>query len=178
MPGQKNSGAKGRKRESGVAVRHRSLITALMDDYRREGRVDGVHIGRVTRKFGNGRVEVFYVAMEKEKTFDKEGNEIEKEVPRSYEKQAIIKGSFRGRGKHSVWVEIGGIVVVSDTGVGIMEIVGILTQDQLNDLAKITDIDERIMKPVTATGDNSAGDAIEFAEESDEDISDSDIANI
>lgn len=178
MSGQKNSGNKGRKRESGVAVRHRNLITALMDDYRREGKVDGVHIGRVTRKLGNGRVEVFYVAMVKEKTFDKEGNEVEKLVPRSYEKQAIIKGSFRGRGKHSVWVEIGGIVVISDTGVGIMEIVGILSQEQLNDLAKVTEFDERIMKPPATAGYEQRTDGIEFAEESDEDISEGDIDNI
>jgi hypothetical protein len=174
MPGQKNAGNKGRKRESGVAVRHRRLITDLMDDLRREGKVDDLHIGRVTRKFGNGRVEVFYVAMEKESTFDEMGNEVEKEVPRSYEKQAVIKGSFRGRGKHSVWVEVGGIVLVSDTGVGILEIAGILTQDQLNAIAKTSFVDERILKPVAVAGEDTAGDAIEFTN----DISDDDIDNI
>ena len=174
MPGQKNTGNKGRKRESGIAVRHQHLITNLMNDLRREGKVDDVYIGRVTRKFGNGRVEVFYVAMEKEKTFDKEGNEVEKQVPRSYEKQAIIKGSFRGRGKHSVWIEQGGIVIVSDTGVGILEIVGILTQDQLNAIAKTSFVDDRILKPVSVAGDDVAGDGIEFTN----DISDDDIDNI
>jgi hypothetical protein len=174
MPGQKNAGNKGRKRESGVAVRHRRLITDLMDDLRREGSVDDLHIGRVTRKFGNGRVEVFYVSMETEKTFDEMGNEVEKEVPRSYEKQAVIKGSFRGRGKHSVWVEVGGIVLVSDTGVGILEIAGILTQDQLNAIAKTSFVDERILKPVAVAGEDTAADAIEFTN----DISDDDIDKI
>lgn len=174
MSGQKNSGNKGRKRESGVAVRHKNLITALMDDLYNDRNVDGVHIGRVIRKLGNGRVEVFYVAMESEKTFDDEGNDIEKIVPRSYEKQAIIKGSFRGRGKHSVWVEQGGIVVINDTGMGIMEIVGILTQDQLTVISKKSFIDERILKPVPNGGSDASTDVIEFTDE----ISDGDIDNI
>jgi hypothetical protein len=150
-----------------------------MEDLHYDGKVDGVYIGRVTRKFGNGRVEVFYVAMEKENTFDNMGNEVEKEVPRSYEKQAIIKGSFRGRGKHSVWIEAGGIVLVSDTGVGILEIAGILTQEQLNTIAKTSFVDERILKPVNASGDDSNYIGIEFTNEVDEAVlSDSDIANI
>lgn len=175
MSGQKNSGSKGRKRESGVALRHRRLITDLMDDLSREGKVEGVHIGRVLRKLGNGRVDVFYVAMEKEKTFDKDGNDIVKETPRSYEKQAIIKGSFRGRGKHSVWVEQGGIVVVSDTGLGILEIVGMLSQEQLNAIAKTSFVDERILKPVVVPGETSQNDGIEFANESDSDCDIDDI---
>jgi len=175
MSGQKNTGNKGRKRESGVAVRHRRLITDLMDDLYHDGKVDGVHIGRVTKKLGNGRVEVFYVAMEKEKTFDKDGEEVEKEVPHAYQKQAVIKGSFRGRGKHSVWVEVGGIVILSDTGVGILEIAGILTQEQLNAIAKTSFVDERLLKPASTLDDtNDAG--IEFTNE--EEISDGDIANI
>lgn len=179
MPGQKNTGNKGRKRESGVAVRHRSLITALMDDLRENRDLNDVFIGRVTKKLGNGRVDVFYVAMENEKTFDKEGNEIEKKVPRSYEKQAVIKGSFRGRGKHSVWVDVGGIVVVSDTGVGILEIVGILTQEQLADIAKTSFVDERIMKVAGTSGADGDGDVIEFGDDSeDQKLSDGDIDNI
>ena len=179
MPGQKNTGNKGRKRESGVAVRHRSLITALMDDLRENRDLNDVFIGRVTKKLGNGRVDVFYVAMENEKTFDKEGNDIEKKVPRSYEKQAVIKGSFRGRGKHSVWVDVGGIVVVSDTGVGILEVVGILTQEQLADIAKTSFVDERIMKVAGTSGADGDDDVIEFGDDSEgQKLSDGDIDNI
>lgn len=179
MSGQKNSGNKGRKRESGVSKRHNLLISNLMSDLKNEGKADGIYIGRVLRKLGNGRVEVFYVAKEIQQTFDKMGNEIEKEVPVSHEGQAIIKGSFRGRGKHSVWIDLGGIVIVSDTGLGILEIVGVLTQDQLNEIAKVSFIDERIMKPMV-TGDSETNDAlIEFGNESeDEKLSDNDINNI
>ena len=169
MSGQKNSGNKGRKRESGVSKRHNLLISNLMSDLRNEGKADGVYIARVLRKLGNGRVEVFYVTKEIQQTFDREGIEIEKEVCVTHEGQAIIKGSFRGRGKHSVWVDLGGIVVVSDTGLGILEIVGVLTQEQLNDISKTSFVDERIMKPMV-TGDTEANDAlIEFTNEPDDD---------
>lgn len=175
MPGQKNSGSKGRKRETGVATRHNRLVADLMDDLRNQLKLDGVHIGRVTKKLGNGRVDVFYVSMEKEKTFDEEGEEVEKLAPRPYEKQAIIKGSFRGRGKHSVWVEQGGIVVLNDTGIGIMEIVGILSQEQLNAIAKTTFVDHRILKPMNDIKTDNVEDAIEFG---DDDSSDPEIDDI
>lgn len=173
MSGQKNSGSKGRKRETGVATRHNRLVTNLMDDLRSQTKVDGVHIGRVTKKLGNGRVEVFYVTMNKEITFDEEGDEVEKEVSRSHQTQAVIKGSFRGRGKHSVWVEQGGIVVLNDTGIGIMEIVGILSQEQLNTIAKTTSVDDRILKPMNDIKTDNVEDAIEFGDDSsDPDIND------
>lgn len=179
MSGQKNSGNKGRKRESGVSKRHNLLISNLMSDLRNEGKADDVYIARVLRKLGNGRVEVFYVTKEIQQTFDREGIEIEKEVYVTHEGQAIIKGSFRGRGKHSVWVDLGGIVVVSDTGLGILEIVGVLTQEQLNDISKTSFVDERIMKPMI-TGDTEANDAlIEFTNEPDDEKSSNiDIDNI
>lgn len=180
MPGQKNSGNKGRKRESGIAVRHRRFITNLIDDFRVQGKVQDVHIGRVIRKLGNGRVDVFYVAMEKEKTFDKLGNEIEKEVPRYHEKQAVIRGSFRGKGKHSVWVEQGGIVAVADTGLGILEIMAVLSQDELSIISKSAFVDDRVLNYATAESNNNLA-SIEFANDDDDDddeLADDDIDNI
>jgi hypothetical protein len=64
--------------------------------------------------------------------------------------------------------------MINDTGLGIYEIAGILTQDQLNTIAKDSFIDEKILKPVATAGDDTAGDAIEFTN----DISDDDIDNI
>lgn len=179
MPGQKNSGNKGRKRETGVAVRHRRFIADLINDYRADGKVDDIYIGRVVRKLGNGRVDVFYVATEKENTFDKNGNEVVKEVSRSYEKQAVIRGSFRGKGKHSVWVEQGGIVVVADTGVGVLEIMGVLSQDELNVISKSSYVDERILTPASSGDGENDLNRIEFGNDSeDEKLSDDDIDNI
>lgn len=178
MPGQKNTGNKGRKRESGIATRHKNFVTNLIDDFRTTGTVEDVYVGRVTKKLGNGRVEVLYVAMETENTFDNEGNEIQKETPRVYEKQAVIKGSFRGKGKHSVWVEVGGIVAVADTGLGILEIMAVLTQDQLNTIAKTSFVDSRILNPVSTAGADGSNDAIEFTNDVDEKDSEVNIDNI
>ena len=131
----------------------------------------------MTRKLGNGRVEVFYVAKEKEKTFDHEGNEIEKDVYKSYEKQATIKGSFRGRGKHSVWIDVGTAVAVADAGLGHLMIMAVLTRDQLQDIAKTSYVDERILKE-GLDGKDQEGDAIVFDDKASDGLSDGDIANI
>lgn len=147
-----------------------------MSDLRQNNHVEDVYLGRVIRKLGNGRVEVFYVAKEKEKTFDHEGNEVEKEVYKSYEKQAIIKGSFRGRGKHSVWIDVGTAVAVADVGLGNITVVAVLTREQLNDIAATSHVDERILKEGT-DGKDQEGDAIVFDEKVDA-LSDGDIDDI
>jgi hypothetical protein len=176
MPPQKNSGNKKGKRDTGASVKNRQFISDLMSDLRQDNHVEDVYLGRVTRKLGNGRVEVFYVAKENEKTFDTEGNEVVKEVYKSYEKQATIKGSFRGKGKRSVWIEVGTAVAVADAGLGHLMIMAVLSRDQLQDIAKTTHVDERIMKE-GANGNEQEGDAIVFDEKAD-DLSDGDIANI
>ena len=176
MPPQKNSGNKKGRRETGASVKNRQFIGDLMSDLRQNNHVEDVYLGRVTRKLGNGRVEVFYVAKEKEKTFDHEGNEVEKEVYKSYEKQATIKGSFRGKGKHSVWIDVGTAVAVADAGLGHLMIMAVLTRDQLQEIAKTSHVDERILKE-GMNGDDQDGDAIVFDEKAD-DLSDGDIDDI
>jgi hypothetical protein len=168
MPGQKNAGNKGRKKESMVAIRHNNLVADFMNDLSKDEDLSGVHIGRVTRKLGNGRVEVMYVAMEKEKTFNRNGDEIEEDSPVSHTVQAIIKGSFRGRGKHSVWVEQGGIVVLNDTGLGIFEVSAVLTQDQLNKIAKTSFVDSRILTPASADSEEANNSGVVFTNDVDE----------
>jgi hypothetical protein len=148
-----------------------------MSDLRKDNHVDNVYLGRVTRKLGNGRVEVFYVAKETEKTFDHEGNETEKDVYRSYEKQATIKGSFRGRGKHSVWIDVGTAVAIADAGLGHLMIMAVLTREQLQDIAKTSHVDERILKE-SVDGNHREDDGIVFDDKVPDDLSDGDIANI
>ena len=174
MPPQKNSGNKKGKRETGVSVKNRRFIGDLMSDLRQDNHVEDVYLGRVTRKLGNGRLEVFYVATEMEKTFDHDGNEIEKEVYKSYEKQATIKGSFRGKGKHSVWIDVGSAVAVADAGLGHLMIMAVLTRDQLQEIAKTTHVDDRVMKEVS-DGTDVGDQAIEFG---DQELSDGDINDI
>lgn len=135
MPPQKNSGNKGAKRETGASAKNRRFVQNLLDDLRAEGNVEHVHVGRVLRRLGDGRMEVFYV-------------EQTKGGPRGQVAQAVIRGSFRGRGKHSVWIDVGSFVAIAETGVSgpsAREIVGVLTADQLRDLAKDTNIDPRVL---------------------------------
>lgn len=161
MPPQKNSGNKKGRRETGVSVKNRLFVADLMSDLSQNKDVNGVYLGRVTRKLGNGRVEVLYVASEQEKTFDKEGNDIEKYVNRTHEVQATIKGSFRGKGKHSVWIDVDTPVVIADSGLNIFTIMAVLTREQVKDIAKSTYVDPRILNGISDTSEN-ANDGIDF----------------
>ena len=134
MPLQKNSGNKKAKKESGVATKNKRFVTNILDDLRTEGKVDGVHIARVTKKLGNGRVEVFYV----KKNGDTDDTT-------SFTACASIPGRFRGKGKHSVWIEVSSPVAISDTGIGIIEVVAVLTRDNLKDISKEMFVDHRIL---------------------------------
>jgi hypothetical protein len=132
MPPQKNTGNKGAKRETGVSMKNNRFITSFLDDIRKEGNVADVHVSRIMRKMGNGRVEVFYVD--------------EKKKPHTV--QAVIRGSFRGRGKRSVWIDDNAIVIVADSGIGgsaEFEVVAVLSPEQLHDLRKETEIDPRVV---------------------------------
>ena len=135
MPPQKNSGNKGAKRETGVSTKNRRFLQNFLDDIRSEGKVDNVHIGRVLRKMGDGRMEVFYV-------------ETKGDVPRTHIAQAVIRGSFRGRGKRSVWIDIGSFVAVAETGQAgsaALEIVAVIEPSHMRDIAKEMNLDSRVL---------------------------------
>lgn len=138
MPPQKNSGSKGAKRETGTSSKNRRFVSNLFDDMRQEGGdVEYVHIARVIRKMGDGRMEVFYT----EKA--NKAGEVRGKVA-----QAVIRGSFRGRGKHSVWIDVGTFVAIVETGVAgssALEISGVISPEQMRDLAKEVPIDPRIL---------------------------------
>lgn len=136
MPPQKNSGNKGAKRETGASAKNRRFLQNFMDDVRADGGVDNVHIGRVLRRLGDGRMEVFFT--EKIKGNDSKGRVA----------QAVIRGSFRGRGKHSVWIDVGSFVAIAETGVSgpsALEIVAVLTSEQLREIGKEMPIDPRVL---------------------------------
>lgn len=131
MPGpQKNSGNKGAKRETGISMKNKRFIQNFLDDIRKDGEVDSVHVARVIAKYGNGRVQVFY--------YD----------GRPHVVQAVIRGSFRGKGKRSVFIETGSIVLIADSGIGgsaEFEIVAILSPEQVRDLRREMDIEPRVL---------------------------------
>jgi hypothetical protein len=134
MPPQKNSGNRGAKRETGATIKNRRFVQDLLDDLRKEGEVEDVFIGRVLRRMGDGRMEVFYT--QKVKTEN-----------RGRVTQAKIPGRFSGKGKHSVWIDVGTFVAIANTGVkgsAAFEIVAVFTADQMRDICREFDMDSRI----------------------------------
>jgi len=131
MPPQKNAGNRGAKRETGVSLKNQTFIHNFMDDLKKEGNVENVFIGRITKKMGNGRMEVFYMNQ-----------------GRRYLTNTKIRGSFCGRGKRSVWIDVGSFVAIAGTGLGgslAFEIVAVLSADQVRDINRYTEIDPRIL---------------------------------
>lgn len=135
MPPQKNSGNRGAKRETGASIKNRKFVQNFLEDLRTEGTVEHVYLGRVIRRLGDGRMEVFYVQKLKN---DQRGKTA----------QAKIPGKFSGRGKHSVWIDVGTFVAIGETGVAgaaAFEIVAVFTPDQMRDIAQEFNIDARVM---------------------------------
>jgi hypothetical protein len=135
MPPQKNSGNKGAKRETGASVKNRKFVQNFLDDLRAEGTVADVHIARILRKMGNGRMEVFFV-------------DNAKKTEKGTVTQAKIPGKFSGRGKHSVWMDIGTFVAVADSGISgsaEFEVVAVFTPDQMRDIGKEFEVDPRVL---------------------------------
>jgi hypothetical protein len=136
MQPQKNSGNRGSKKESGVSTKNRRFVQNLIDDLRSDADVSEISIARVLSKLGNGRVEIFYVKND------------EKGIPRSHLEQAIIRGSFRGKGKRSVWIDIGSIVAIANVGLSgsaCNEIMAVIPPEQIRDMRKEFNIDPRIL---------------------------------
>ena len=137
MPPQKNTGNRGAKRETSVSFKNKKFIQDFIEDARKDGHVDEIFIGRVTKKMGNGRMEVFYVENEHPKLVS-----------------SIIRGTFRGRGKHSVWIDVGSFVAIASTGVGgslAYEIVSVLSIDQVREISQHIKIDPRIIESTTVS---------------------------
>ena len=134
MPPQKNSGNRGAKRETSATIKNRRFVQDFLDDLRKEGNVSDVFIGRVIRRLGDGRMEVFYT--------EKVKNENKGRVA-----QAKIPGRFSGKGKHSVWIDVGTFVAIASTGVSgsaAFEIVAVFSADQMRDISREFDLDSRI----------------------------------
>lgn len=135
MPPQKNSGNRGAKRETGASKKNRMFIQDFMDDMRKDGHVDDVYIGRVLRRLGDKRMEVFYTETVKD---DQKGRVV----------QAKIPGKFSGKAKHSVYIDVGTFVAVANTGVSgsaEFEIVAVFSPDQMRDISKEFKLDPRVL---------------------------------
>ena len=137
---------KGSNSESSTSKKNKRLFSNLLSDIYEDEDTEGVHIGRVIRKLGEGRMEVMFIANERLETV-----------------RAPMKGSIRGRGKKDAWVDVGSFVILNETGLtGSMshEIVMPLTPQQIAQLRKEGIIDERLVEKISA--ESGEGDGIEF----------------
>ena len=118
------SGHKSQKNSEGNKARNNRLKgDALLEDYMTEADTAGVVIGKVVRRLGCGRMEIAHF------NDHGEGSML----------QAPLRGGMRGKGKKSVWVDIGSLVIVAETELGgkTHEIVAVMTPDQVARYRKI-----------------------------------------
>jgi hypothetical protein len=124
-------------------MKNKKLFNNLLADIREDEDIDGILVGRVMRKLGDGRMEVDFIKNERLET-----------------EKARMKGSIRGRGKRDAWVDVGSYVILNETGVDgalALEIVMPLNPDQVKVLKREGLISENLC--VKEVGDN---DGIEF----------------
>lgn len=136
-----------RNSEGSKARNNRCLVDALLDDLASGEKIKDVFVARVMKRMGSGRMQVFYMNPAQQ------GTEII--VP--------MRGGLRGRGKATVWVDTGSLVMVAETGLGGIthEIVAVFSEIQVTRYKKLVpDADPRLF----AKGDidTAATDAFEF----------------
>lgn len=148
--GSKTRGA--RNSESDKARKNRLIGDALLDDYLQGASTKGVYVGKVTKKFGHGRMEVFVLLNDRPQTMN---------VP--------LRGGLKGKGKQHVWVDVDNVVIVAENDVGGHEIIAVLTNEQRDHLKRVKpELDERIF--VKGVSEQTQPEAFEFHEDSDVDI--------
>ena len=180
------SGHKAQRNSEGSKARHnREFIDDLLDDYRRGEKVPEVNVGRVLRRMGCGRMEVFYIKDVVEK-LDEESLAYDapvKKAPkvRKEDVQQIIpmRGGLRGKAKKTVWVDIDSLVMIAETGLSgtTHEIVAVFSPEQVARYRKLKpDADERLFLKGGAEATVADQDGIIFEAESEgEDVNVDDI---
>ena len=157
-----------RNSESSKARNNRTVVDDLLDDYRDKSNTDGVFVGRVLRRMGCGRMEVFYVY--------KKYNEFEGDHKEDKTQILPMCGALRGKGKKNVWVEPGSLVIVAETGLSgtTHEIRAVFSPEQVARLRKVRpDLDERLFIKVEEGETKDEGGVV--FEDDDEDVNVDDI---
>lgn len=161
-----------RNSESNKARNNRTLIDDLLSDYAEKKKaVEEVYVGRVLRRMGQGRMEVFY----SETVPDAE------EGTKKIERTVImpLRGGLRGKGKKTVWVDPGCVVMVIETGLaGAMshEIVAVFTEEQVFRLRKVRpDLNPKLFVKGELEGGEDEGGIIFEKGESDDEVDVDDI---
>ncbi len=169
------SGHKAQRNSEGSKARNnRCLVDALLDDIRNGEKIDDVQVGRVLKRMGNGRMEVF--TMEEVK-----GDEYEEKGMKVVQRIVPMRGGLRGKGKKTVWVDIDSLVMIAETGLAgtTHEIVAVFSPEQVAKLRKLRpDMDERFFLKGSGSDSADAEGGIEFDERAGEDDAEVDVDNI
>lgn len=151
------SGHRSQRNSEGSKAKHnRCLIDDLLDDIRNDEGLTDIHIARVTKRMGNGRMEVMFFQDVEDGT-----RMIQQIVP--------MRGGLKGRAKKTVWVDIDSIVMIAETGLAgtSHEIVAVFLPEQVARLRTMRpDMDERLfLKGSTDTAAAEGGFEFEDTKE-------------
>jgi len=132
-----------RNSEAPKAKKNRGLVDDLLDDLTEGRDISGVFVGKVTKRIGHGQMEVFYIEEKSVKDPDTEEEEL---IVYEHTKIMPMAGSLTGKGKGSVWVDVGSLVRIDSTGLGrtTHEIVAVFQDAQVKQLKKLRIMDERM----------------------------------
>jgi len=176
------SGHKAQRNSEGSKARNnRCLIDDLLDDIRNGENVSDVHVARVTKRMGCGRMEVFYleeVVDEKKKDDWMTGEKSKKVEQRVVQQIVPMRGGLRGKGKKTVWVDLDSLVMIAETGLAgtTHEIVAVFSPEQVARLRKLRpDMDERYFLKGNSEDSSKQDAGFEFEQENDGEV---DIDNI
>jgi hypothetical protein len=155
------SGHKAQKNaEGGKARNNRVMGDLLLDDILNGEKTEGVYIGRILKRLGSGRMEVFYINHDHPLT-------------RSVQQIIPMRGGLRGKGKKSVWVDIDSLVMIADTGLAgtTHEIVSVFTEEQVRRYRKmVPDADPRLFMKSSVDVSESKEEGFEFSEDAEGEI--------
>jgi hypothetical protein len=106
------------------------VIRNYIEDLRAKD-TEHVHIARVLKFNGDGRVEVVYCIGDK-----------------GIIAQVIIPGRFRGKAKYSSMVDVGSFLLIGETGVtgpASLEMIALISDEQMDKIKNVVDVDKRIL---------------------------------
>ena len=152
------SGHKAQRNSEGSKARNnRTLVDAYLEDLRDKVSTKGVSVGRVLKRMGSGRMQVFT-------------NGREQIVP--------MRGGLRGKGKKTVWVDIDSMVLIAETGLAGMthEIVAVFSEPQVALYKKhAPEADPKLFLKTAGGGTKDEDDVFDRASSSEEDVDVDDI---
>jgi len=156
----------GRNSESNKTKSNNLLNDSLLDDLLNDETTDGVHVARVMRRLGSGMMECFFVVDEE---IGGKTRPVDKLV------HAPLRGGLRGRGKKDVWIDVGSVVLLANTGLGgtPWKIMSVFNDRQIARYQELRpDADKRIFARASTDAPTEDGGVEFIAEDEEVDVDD------